>query len=47
MNTKEDKDRRKNFMAETARFFEKMEKHQFKPRKKHPSKYTFYGAKNR
>jgi hypothetical protein len=44
---KKAQDKQKHFMAETASFFEKMEKHTFKPRKKHPSKYTFYGAKNR
>jgi hypothetical protein len=43
MKTKEDKDRRKNFMAETAKFFEKMEKHQHKPSNKNTKKYPYGG----
>jgi hypothetical protein len=47
VTNKQDRQVQDSFMAETAEFFQKLEKHSYKPRNKHPSKYTFYGAKNR
>jgi hypothetical protein len=38
---KKAQDKQKHFMAETAAFFEKMEKHQFKPSNKNTKKYPY------
>jgi hypothetical protein len=46
MNTPKAKHKRADFMAQSALFFEKLDKHRG-PRRVKPKKYTFYGAKNR
>jgi hypothetical protein len=42
-----DREKQKHFMQETAAFFEKLEKHQYKPKKSNTTKHSYYRGANR